>query len=53
MTEQSQTPDITLDDDVEGHDRWRADSDDDVEGHGRKRDDSDDSDDDAEGHVRH
>ena len=50
MTEQSQTPDITLDDDVEGHDRWRADSDDDVEGHVHKGDDSDD---DAEGHVRH
>jgi hypothetical protein len=50
MTEQNQTPDVTADEDVEGHGfKHRDDSEDDVEGHGFKhRDDSED--DDAEGH---
>ena len=51
MTEQNQTPDITLEEDTEGHLKIRDDSDDDVEGHGRKK--SDDDDDDVEGHGRH
>ena len=48
MTDQNQTPDITVDEDTEGHVRSRRD--DDVEGHVHKGDDSDD---DAEGHMRH
>jgi hypothetical protein len=60
MTEQNQTPDITTEEDTEGHARARRDdveghphSDDDVEGHRLvKDDDSDDSDDDVEGHTR-
>jgi hypothetical protein len=54
MTDQNQTPDITVDEDVEGHGRARDDDteghvhrDDDVEGHVHKGDDSDD----VEGHV--
>jgi hypothetical protein len=44
MTEQNQTPDVTTEDDTEGHGfRHR---DDDTEGHVRTRDDSDD----VEGH---
>jgi hypothetical protein len=68
MTEQNQTPDVTTEEDTEGHFirsdgdgddveghgfKHRDDSDDDVEGHGFKhRDDSDDEDD-VEGHGRH
>jgi hypothetical protein len=57
MTEQNQTPDVTTEDDTEGHGfRHRDDSGDDVEGHGFKHrdDDGDDDgkDDDTEGHWR-
>jgi hypothetical protein len=48
MTDQNQTPDITVDEDTGGHARARRD--DDVEGHGRKK--SDDDTDDVEGHGR-
>ena len=56
MTEQNQTPDVTTEEDTEGH-FIRSDGDgDDVEGHGFKhRDDSgenDGEDDDTEGHWR-
>jgi hypothetical protein len=59
MTDQNQTPDITVDEDTKGHVRAR--DDDDVEGHGARRGDDDDveghgarrgDDDDVEGHFR-
>ena len=56
MTEQNQTPDVTTEDDTEGHGFRHRDDSDDVEGHGFKhRDDSgenDGEDDDTEGHWR-
>jgi hypothetical protein len=47
MTEQNQTPDVTAEDDTEGHGFRHRDGDD-VEGHGFKH--RDDSGDDVEGH---
>ena len=47
MTEQNQTPDVTTEDDTEGH-GFKHRDDDDVEGHGFKH--RDDSADDVEGH---
>ena len=57
MTEQNQTPDVTTEEDTEGHGfRHRDEADDDTEGHGFKHrdDDGDDDgkDDDTEGHWR-
>jgi hypothetical protein len=48
MTEQNQTPDVTTEDDTEGHGFRHRDDSDDVEGHGFKH--RDDSEDDVEGH---
>ena len=50
MTEQNQTPDVTTEDDTEGHGFRHRDDSDDVEGHGFKHRDDDGEDDDTEGH---
>ena len=46
MTEQNQTPDVTAEEDTEGHGGFRHRDDEDTEGHAKARDDGDD----VEGH---